>query len=519
MKCRVNLSHPEYGSRDMTFEQPSILIGRASGEGGPVDIDLSPDRKVSRSHCRVSYEGGWWAEDMGSSHGTELNNAPLKGKVRIHSGAQLTTGEWHITFYPQIAFQEEDSLPPITLEVEATTLIGDELAPHGLEQYPPGFVDKLLNLIELSARDPVKDPPESYLRSLEEIMKKHFAFARSIDFISLSTRHDSLVIEHLLSRTSSTAPISRTLAERVARTQKAMLLSDSEKETPEIKSLTGHTRSAMYVPLIAFGNMEGILCIASSLPGAFKEHDLAFSRVAAYLAAFRIYYHRINQTLRAREQTLLNVRPHMPEKVWKLFLERSEPIRKFHRSSSVSVVYIKIHGFLALRESLPSWETLETLNECTGQIIGILQRLDGTTERWNADEIVAFFGIPEEDGEHTKKALFAAWEIERQMKLWAAMHKGLKSEDITVSCAVHMGHIVHGFVGPETRLCYAAMGAPITVAARICEKAKPGEVLISHEIWNNAREFIDAGTFEEYKSDKMTDPIYVAVLQNVMRTA
>jgi len=518
MKCRVHLSHPEYGSRDITFDQPSIMIGRASGEGSHVDIDLSPDRKVSRSHCRISYEGGWWAEDTGSSHGTGLNDTPLKGKVRIHSGARLSAGEWHLTFYPQIAFQEENSLPPITLEVEATTLIGDELAPHGLDKYPSGFVEKLLSLIELSARDPVRDPPEAYLLSLEEIMKKHFIFAGSIDFISISTSNGSPVIEHLLSKSSSTAPISRTLAERVADTQKAMLLSDSEKETPDIKSLTGQTRSVMYVPLIAFGNMEGILCITSSLPGAFKEHDLAFSRVAAYLAAFRIYYHRINQTLRTREQTLANVRPHIPEKVWKLFLERSEPIRKFHRSSSVTVAYIKIHGFLTLRDALPSWETLETLNECTGQIIGILQRLDGTTERWNADEIVAFFGIPEEDGEHTKKALFAAWEIERQMKLWTAMHKGLKSEDIAVSCAVHMGHIVHGFAGPETRLCYAAMGNTITVAARICEKAKPGEVLISHEVWNNAREFIDAGAFEECRSDRMAEPVYVAVLQSVMRT-
>lgn len=62
-----------------------------------------------------------------------------------------------------------------------------------------------------------------------------------------------------------------------------------------------------------------------------------------------------------------------------------------------------------------------------------------------------------------------------------------------------------------------AMGAPITVAAKICEKAKPGEVLVSHEMWNNAREFIDTGTFEEYRSDSMAESVYVATLQNVMR--
>jgi class 3 adenylate cyclase len=519
MKCKIYLSHPEHGARETAFDQSSILIGRATSDGSQVDIDLSPDRKVSRSHCRVTYESGWWAEDLGSSHGTALDNAPIKGKVRLHSGAQLTAGEWLMTFYPQVAFQEEDTLPPVTLEAEATTLIGDELAPHGSEKYPPGFVDKLLNLIELSARDPVREPPEEYLRSLADLLKKHFTFARSIDFISLSTHDGSLAIEYLLPRTSSTAPISRTLAERVNRTQKAMLLSDSEKETPDIRSLAGQTRSAIYVPLIAFGKLEGILCVASSLPGAFKEHDLAYSRVAAYLAAFRIYYHRLNQKLRSREQTLSHVRPHIPDKVWKLFLERAEPIKKFHRSSQVAVVCIRINGYLALRDTLPSWETLETLNEYTGQITGILQRLDGTTERWNADQIVAFFGIPEEDEGYIRKALFAAWEIQRQMKLWTTMHRGQKCEDITVSCAVHMGYVVHGFVGPETRLNYAAMGAPITIAAKICEKACPGEVLVSHDIWNNSREFIDTAAFEEYKRDGMAEPVYVASLQNVRMTA
>lgn len=56
-----------------------LTIGRSSGPLGVMpDIDLWPDRRVSRTHARISFSGGHWrVEDAGSKHGTRVDGRAL----------------------------------------------------------------------------------------------------------------------------------------------------------------------------------------------------------------------------------------------------------------------------------------------------------------------------------------------------------------------------------------------------------------------------------------------------------
>ena len=69
-----------YRGNEKTFDQPSevVVLGRPR-PGVHVDIDLSPDLRVSRPHARISAEGGnCWIEDLGSANGTFVN-----GRTRL----------------------------------------------------------------------------------------------------------------------------------------------------------------------------------------------------------------------------------------------------------------------------------------------------------------------------------------------------------------------------------------------------------------------------------------------------
>jgi predicted component of type VI protein secretion system len=74
-----------YRGNEKTFDQPSevVVLGRPR-PGVHVDIDLSPDLRVSRPHARISAEGGnCWIEDLGSANGTEVDGQPIKGKGKL----------------------------------------------------------------------------------------------------------------------------------------------------------------------------------------------------------------------------------------------------------------------------------------------------------------------------------------------------------------------------------------------------------------------------------------------------
>ena len=91
-----------YRGNERLFDQAveSAVIGRPR-TGVHVDIDLTPDLRVSRPHARISFaEGQYWIEDLGSANGTFLNDRRLPGGVptRLRNGDRVRIGKVQCTF-------------------------------------------------------------------------------------------------------------------------------------------------------------------------------------------------------------------------------------------------------------------------------------------------------------------------------------------------------------------------------------------------------------------------------------
>src|SRR5215831_11109402 len=90
-----------YRGNEKVFDQSSdaVVLGRQR-PGVHVDIDLSPDLRVSRPHARISAEDGdYWIEDLGSANGTEVDGQPIKGKgkLRLSPGHQIQISDTTLT--------------------------------------------------------------------------------------------------------------------------------------------------------------------------------------------------------------------------------------------------------------------------------------------------------------------------------------------------------------------------------------------------------------------------------------
>ena len=82
-----------YRGNEKIFDKPadSVIVGRPR-HGVQVDIDLTPDLRVSRPHARISVaDGDYWIEDLGSANDTEVDGQPIKGvgKIRLSPGQQI----------------------------------------------------------------------------------------------------------------------------------------------------------------------------------------------------------------------------------------------------------------------------------------------------------------------------------------------------------------------------------------------------------------------------------------------
>jgi hypothetical protein len=86
----------------LSESRPSVL-GRHDDPQAAPDIDLSPDRTVSRRHARIWFErDGWWIEDLDSRHGTLLGNRRLAvaERARCEPGSEVFIGKTGLMLFP-----------------------------------------------------------------------------------------------------------------------------------------------------------------------------------------------------------------------------------------------------------------------------------------------------------------------------------------------------------------------------------------------------------------------------------
>lgn len=72
-----------------------ITLGRSS----TTELCFADDAGLSRQHMALERDGeDWYVQDLGSKNGTQVNNIPLKGKLKLKSGDRITAGHLVIIF-------------------------------------------------------------------------------------------------------------------------------------------------------------------------------------------------------------------------------------------------------------------------------------------------------------------------------------------------------------------------------------------------------------------------------------
>jgi len=111
---RVRVEPPNAPPFDWLLNTPEVVIGRATTAGLVV-----PDSSVSRHHARLfQRDGRWWAEDLGATNGTTLNDRPLLTPTMLDHGDRLRIGATIVRFAPD----ESDTTDPGALNRQAARL-------------------------------------------------------------------------------------------------------------------------------------------------------------------------------------------------------------------------------------------------------------------------------------------------------------------------------------------------------------------------------------------------------------
>jgi adenylate cyclase len=132
-----------------------------------------------------------------------------------------------------------------------------------------------------------------------------------------------------------------------------------------------------------------------------------------------------------------------------------------------TVLFADIRGFTRLIESTPGPVIIRLLDEYFAAMIDIIFERQGTVEQLLGDEIVALFGLTEDEPDAAARAVFAAIEMVDRVRVlaagWAAA--GLPTFDIGVG--ISSGRVMAGTIGSDRRRELIVVGRPMIAAARI----------------------------------------------------
>jgi len=147
----------------------------------------------------------------------------------------------------------------------------------------------------------------------------------------------------------------------------------------------------------------------------------------------------------------------------------------------VTVVFCDLRGFTAFSETAEPEEVMSILREYHAGLGALINNFEGTIERFNGDGVMVLFNDPLPCPDPSARAVRMAVEMRDCIAgLTARWRK--HGHELGFGIGIAHGYATLGCVGFEGRFQYSVTGTVANLAARLCDQAKSGEILIDSKV-------------------------------------
>jgi adenylate cyclase len=122
------------------------------------------------------------------------------------------------------------------------------------------------------------------------------------------------------------------------------------------------------------------------------------------------------------------------------------------------------------------------LNEYFSLLTEITFRHEGTVFHMAGDSLMLGFGVPLEQPDSPQRAVQAAREMLSGFTELARSWKERYQIEAGLGIGINEGDVVAGNVGSSSYMSYTLIGDTVNIAARLCQRARAGEMLFSRTL-------------------------------------
>jgi len=188
-----------------------------------------------------------------------------------------------------------------------------------------------------------------------------------------------------------------------------------------------------------------------------------------------------------------------------------DPLKSHRRQ--ISVVFIDLRGFTAFAETNEPEEVMDVLWEYHAEVGPVILKYEGTLERFTGDGMMVFFNdpvvVPNPEERAVRMAVSMRDRVATLQTKWA--NRGIS---LGLGAGITAGYATIGAIGFEGRRDYAAIGTVPNLAARLCDQARPGQILISQRFYSAVETLIEAESMGEISFKGIHQPL---LAYNILR--
>jgi GAF domain-containing protein len=197
---------------------------------------------------------------------------------------------------------------------------------------------------------------------------------------------------------------------------------------------------------------------------------------------------KLNQQLEARVadqvgeiERMGRLRRFLPQQVADLIVASGTEKQLESHRREITALFCDLRGFTGFSESADPEDVMTLLRHYHAEIGAIIIKYSGTLERYAGDGVMVVFNDPVPVDNPALQAVRMA--LDMRAALGALIEKWRRlGHELGFGIGIAHGYATLGTIGFEGRFDYAAIGTVSNVASRLCDEAKPGQILISSRV-------------------------------------
>jgi len=184
---------------------------------------------------------------------------------------------------------------------------------------------------------------------------------------------------------------------------------------------------------------------------------------------------------------------------------------------TVNILLSDLRGFSAMAEGYTPLVLMDLLNRYFLKMSEIIQKHNGIIDKFMGDSVMVLFGAPKSYSDDLERTLACAIEMQIAMSNINEVNEGLGMPSLYMGIGINTGEVVAGSLGSEFHNEYTVIGNEVNLVSRVEAHSLRGQILLSENSYQQAKDYIKVGEVNEIHVKGKTDTVKMYELLSISK--